>query len=289
MIDTVEGGAVESATAAADPPTRPPITVGLMVVPVYGELAPMREAWIEADAMGVDRLYTADHFFPSVLKDDATKEELYGKNFEALTIQAAMAATTRQAEISCLVTSNAYRNPNLLADMGRTIDHICGGRFVLGIGTGYYRLDFDEYGYEYGTAASRLADLERSLPIIRARWERLNPPPLHRIPILIGGGGERITLRLVAEHADEWHFFGSPEEMSHKASVLAGWCEQVGRDPAEIRRTASVGSVDPSYIPYREPDPYLELGVTHFIAPAVGPNWDLSELAKLLAWRERQL
>ena len=137
----------------------------------------------------MDRLYAADHFFPSVLKDDATSEELYGKNFEALTIQAAMAATTEQAEISCLVTSNAYRNPNLLADMGRTIDHISGGRFVLGIGTGYYRLDFDEYGYEFGTAASRLGSLERSLPIIRARWERLNPPPLHRIPILIGGGG----------------------------------------------------------------------------------------------------
>jgi probable F420-dependent oxidoreductase len=289
MTDKADGGVLETVAATREPRPRPRLTVGLMVVPIYGDYARMRAAWIEADAMGADRLYTADHFFPSVLKDDATDGELHGKNFEALTIQAAMAATTQQAEISCLVTSNAYRNPNLLADMGRTIDHISGGRFVLGIGTGYYRLDFDEYGYEFGTPASRLRDLERSLPIIRLRWQRLNPPPLHPIPILIGGGGEQITLRLVAEHADEWHFFGSPEEMAHKGSVLARWCEQVGRNPGEIKRTASVASVDPSYIPYREPDPYLELGVTHFIAPAVGPDWDLSELAKLLAWRDRQL
>jgi probable F420-dependent oxidoreductase len=254
----------------------PRVTIGLQVIPQHGDFEAMKRAWVEADGLGVDRIYNWDHFFP--LSGDSN-----GKHFESLTVQAAMAALTKRAEISSLVICNSYRNPSLLADMARTIDHISGGRFVLGIGSGWFQKDYDEYGYEFGTAGSRLRDLARALPIIKARWERLNPPPLRRIPILIGGGGEKVTLRIVAEHADIWHAFGDPATLKRKSDILDDWCAQVGRDPAEIQRSTSVSRLTGER---QDANRLLELGFTDFIVSIQGPDWDLKPLERALAWRD---
>jgi probable F420-dependent oxidoreductase len=253
------------------------VTVGLQVVPQHGDYGPMKRAWLEADALGVDRIYNWDHFFP--LSGSSS-----GKHFESLTIQAAMAALTTNAEISSLVICNSYRNPNLLADMARTIDHISGGRFILGIGSGWFRKDYDEYGYEFGTTGSRLRDLDRALPVIKRRWEQLDPPPLRRIPILIGGGGEKVTLRIVAQHADIWHSFGDARTMKRKSDILDDWCARVGRDPSEIQRSATVHRLNGDII---SADDYLELGFTDFVVSTQGPDWDLGPMKRLLAWRDR--
>src|SRR5436853_2765847 len=146
-----------------------------------------------------------------------------------------MVTLTQRAEIGCLVTCNSYRHPTLLANMAKTVDHISNGRLILGIAAGWFERDYKEYGYEFGTAGSRLAALEEALPIIRHRWEADMPKPIQQhIPILVGGGGEKKTLRIAAKYADIWHSFGSVSTLAHKMEVLDGWCKEVGRDPREI-------------------------------------------------------
>jgi alkanesulfonate monooxygenase SsuD/methylene tetrahydromethanopterin reductase-like flavin-dependent oxidoreductase (luciferase family) len=126
--------------------------------------------------------------------------------------------------------------------MARTIDHISGGRLILGIGAGWFEKDYTEYGYDFGTPGTRIAALSESLPRIRSRWSRLNPSPTRSIPILVGGGGEQKTLRLAAEYADIWHGFGNVETLARKNRILDEWCAKVGRDPGEIERSTSARS-----------------------------------------------
>ena len=267
------------------------IKIGVQVVPQYGDMGPMRETWLEAERLGADVIYTCDHFFPMIIDEAAATAREHAKqpdanNFEATTIQAAMAATTTRAEIGCIVHANSYRNPNLMADIARTIDHISGGRFILGIGSGYQQRDYAEYGYEYGTAKSRLLDLKRDLPIMKARFEKLMPRPMRRIPIMIASMGEQIGMRIVAEHADMWHVYGTIEQIAQKTEVLRRICDEVGRNFDEIELTTFyipelVGSEN------ADPSAFLDLGIRHIIAVAPkGPAWDLSTLKDLLAWRD---
>jgi probable F420-dependent oxidoreductase len=191
-------------------------------------MADLRTAWKAADALGVDSIWVWDHFFP--LYGDPSAE-----HFEAYTILAAMAADTSTARIGALVTCNSYRNPQLLADMARTIDHISGGRFILGLGSGWFERDYTEYGYEFGTAPGRLKELAAAIPVMNDRLGKLHPGPVNgSIPILIGGSGEKVTLRLVAEHADGFNTFGPLEHFAHKNSVVDDWCAKLERDPSTI-------------------------------------------------------
>ena len=124
--------------------------------------------------------------------------------------------STCKLAIGCLVTCNTYRNAALLSDMAKTVDHISNGRLILGIGAGWFERDYEEFGYDFGTAGGRLVDLERSLEIIRHRWEIDVPSPVRNpIPILVGGGGEKKTLRIAARYANMTHTFGDPETLVH--------------------------------------------------------------------------
>jgi alkanesulfonate monooxygenase SsuD/methylene tetrahydromethanopterin reductase-like flavin-dependent oxidoreductase (luciferase family) len=166
--------------------------------------------------------------------------------------------------------------------MARTVDHISGGRLILGIGSGWFERDYEEYGYGFGTVGSRLRDLDRDLPIIKERWQKLNPPPTRQIPICIGGRGKKVTLRITAEHAAIWHGFGDVETMRDLNGVLDDWCEKVGRNPAEIERSTSIRPDNADDI-----DALVEVGCTHLIVSADGPDYDLALLHDVLAWRSK--
>jgi probable F420-dependent oxidoreductase len=251
-----------------------PVRIGVQIQPQHADYAEIRRAVAAAEDAGVDAVFTWDHFFPLYGEAD-------GKHFECWTILGAWAEATDRVEIGALVTCNSYRNPELLADMARTVDHISGGRLILGIGAGWFERDYDEYGYEFGTPGSRLDALAEALPRIRSRWSKLNPPPTRHIPVLVGGGGEKRTLRYTARHADIWHGFGDAAKLGHKNAILDDWCRTEGRDPGEIERSAGVsGSPD-------ENGPLLiEAGTTFFTVGLSGPRYDVAKVTDWVAFRD---
>lgn len=251
-----------------------PVRIAVQLQPQHADYAQIRDAVLRAEDAGADVVFNWDHFFPLTGEPD-------GKHFECWTMLGAWAEQTSRVEIGALVTCNSYRNPELLADMARTVDHISGGRLILGIGAGWFERDYDEYGYEFGTPGSRLADLSQALPRIKERWTRLNPPPTRDIPVLVGGGGERKTLRYTAEHADIWHSFADLETLRHKSAVLDQHCADIGRDPGEIVRSVGVKGD-----PRDSGEALVEAGATLFTVSASGPDYDLSGLSEWVAWRD---
>jgi probable F420-dependent oxidoreductase len=207
--------------------------IGVHLRPQHTSMQALRAAWQAADGLGVDSITVWDHFFP--LTGDPA-----GAHFECWSLLAAMAVDTRRAQIGAIVSAISYRNPDLLADMARTVDHLSGGRLILGLGAGNSERDHAAYGLPFGTPGERLARLRDGVQRIKARLPQLNPAPIGPLPMLIAGGGERVTLRLVAEYADMSNTPGAPDVVKQKNGVIDSWCERVGRNPADIERTCNI-------------------------------------------------
>ncbi len=253
-----------------------PVRLGVQVQPQHATYPKIRDTVRELEELGVDILFNWDHFFPLSGEPD-------GLHFEAWTELASWAEMTSRVEFGTLVNCNSYRNADLQADMARTLDHISGGRFIFGTGSGWFERDYDEYGYEFGTAGQRLDALAEALPKIEARWAKLNPPPVRDIPVLIGGGGEKKTLRIVAQHADIWHSFTAPDDLQRKLDILAEHGAAVGRDVSQIEISNELRNRDEAYA-----DSLRELGVTLFTLGITGPDYDLAPVKRWLAWRDAQ-
>ena len=201
-----------------------------------------------AEDAGYDRVFVMDHFYqlPGI---GAPEEPM----FECYAMLSALAQHTERVRLSALVTGNTYRNPALLAKTITTLDHVSHGRATLGIGAGWFQLEHDALGFPFGTFGERFEKLEEALQIIgpMLRGERPSlagkhyqveeavnsPAPVSRIPIMIGGAGEKKTLRMVAQYADESNLICADDEIPRKLDVLAGHCERLGRDRAEIAVT----------------------------------------------------
>ena len=257
------------------------VRLGVQVAPQHASYPTIRDTVVELEQLGVDILFNWDHFFPLSGEPD-------GLHFESWTELASWAELTSNVEFGSLVNCNSYRNPDLQADMARTLDHISAkdggtGRFIFGTGSGWFERDYDEYGYEFGTAGQRLDALAEALPRIEERWSKLNPAPTRKIPVLIGGGGEKKTLRIVAQHADIWHSFTPVEDLPRKLGILAEHGEAVGRDVSEIEVSNELRGADEATA-----DALLEAGVTLFTLGLSGPEYDIAQVKRWLTWRDAQ-
>ncbi|CCQ14118.1 putative uncharacterized protein [Rhodococcus sp. AW25M09] len=249
------------------------VKIGVQLQPQHApDYQLIRDAVLRSEDAGVDIVFNWDHFYPLY-------GDLDGAHFECWTMLGAWAEQTSNVEIGALVTGGGYRNPDLLADMARTVDHISGGRLILGIGAGWNEKDYDNFGYEFGTAGSRLALLKESLGRIRHRLDVGNPAPTRDIPILIGGGGEKKTLKMVAEYAHIWHSFADLEALKRKSEILAEHGTTVGRDVTGITRSVSWPGADTA-------QDFVDAGATLFTVGVNGPDYDLAELGQAIAWRD---
>ena len=232
-----------------------PLKLGANLWNQYTDWPAFLDGMLRAEDLGFDSLFTWDHVYPIV----GTWE---GPAIEAYTAMAAVASQTTRATIGHLVSANTFRNPALLAKMITTIDHISGGRAVLGIGAAWMEPEHTAFGLEYGDRpGTRLRWLAEALPIVRdmlggaqpssppdGRYAvqdvRNDPPPIQRrIPILIGGSGPKVTLRLVAEYADMNNLGNPIEDVLRSEAILLEHCQAVGRDERQIERTVELQRV----------------------------------------------
>ncbi|MEU0543319.1 LLM class F420-dependent oxidoreductase [Nocardia sp. NPDC005978] len=249
-----------------------PVRIGVQLQPQHApNYGLIRDAVRRSEDAGVDIVFNWDHFYP--LYGDPE-----GAHFECWTMLAAVAEQTERVELGALVTGGGYRNPDLLADMARTVDHISNGRLVLGIGAGWFQKDYDAYGYDFGTAGSRLALLKDYLARISDRLAKLNPQPVREIPILIGGGGEKKTLRLVAQYAHIWHSFAELDVLQRKSGILAEHCAEVGTDVNSIEKSVDWPGADKAA-------DFVAAGATLFTVGTGGPDYDLSVVEEAVRWR----
>ncbi|MBI3742777.1 MAG: TIGR03560 family F420-dependent LLM class oxidoreductase [Chloroflexi bacterium] len=214
--------------------------------------ADLKRAWLMADNSGMAWVSCWDHFY------EAPNRGGTGPVFEAVSTMAALAAVTKNVRVGCLVYSAGYRPPAILAKAAVTMDHISNGRVTLGIGAGWHQEEYRAYGFDYGSNRERLDMLEESVQIIqslltkdvttfegkyyRVENARFLPKPVQKkLPVMVGGQGEKRTLRIAARHADAWNAaYIAPEVFKHKNEVLDMWCEKEKRDPKTIERSINL-------------------------------------------------
>jgi alkanesulfonate monooxygenase SsuD/methylene tetrahydromethanopterin reductase-like flavin-dependent oxidoreductase (luciferase family) len=230
------------------------VKLGALLWQQYTDWPPLLGAAVRADHLGYDTLWTWDHLYP-IIGDSR------GPIFEGWLTLAAWAQATERIRLGLMVGANPFREPALVAKMATTLDHISGGRAILGIGAAWFEEEHEAFGLEFGSGVpERLRWLGEALPVMRGMLDgteptaagpryrskatRNLPPPLQRrLPILIGGGGERVTLKLVAKYADMCNIGGGIEAVRRKEPILLEHCVAVGRDPADIERTTGIGTV----------------------------------------------
>jgi F420-dependent oxidoreductase-like protein len=221
------------------------IRFGVQTAPQNTTWKELSATWKLIDSLDYDTAWTFDHFFP-ILSDPS------GPCFEGWISLAALAAGTSRVQAGVLVTGNTYRHPAVLAKMAATLDHASGGRLIMGIGAAWFEMEHNAYGIPFQTTAERIHRLDEAAEIIKRLWSETQvtfegryyqlkdaycePKPLQRPrpPIMIGGSGEKLTLKVVARHADQWNTFGSPELFRHKIEVLKEHCVAVDRNFDDI-------------------------------------------------------
>ena len=199
---------------------------------------------------GWDGIWYADHFMPNTSSAQGPAQEVWS-------ILSALAVAVPRLRLGPLVLGNTYRHPAVVAKMAATLDHISGGRLVLGMGAGWQENEHTKYAMQYHTVGKRLRMLDEACQVIKALFNEeranfdgryyqladapLDPKPLQKtLPLMIGGAGEKVTLRIVAQLADEWNVWGDVERLRQKMTILDQHCEQQQRDPASIQRSAAV-------------------------------------------------
>jgi F420-dependent oxidoreductase-like protein len=268
------------------------IRFGVQTAPQHVTYGALREAWRLIDQSGYDTAWLFDHFMP-ILSDPT------GPCYEGWTMLAALAGETSLAQIGILVTGNTYRHPAVLAKMGATVDHTSGGRLIMGIGAGWFEMEHSAYGIHFGTTAERIHRVDEACEVIKRLWTDrqanfdgqyyqlkdayCEPKPLQqpRPPLMIGGSGEKLMLRVIAKHADIWNTFGSPEVFRHKINVLKEHCAAVGRNFDEIEVSwAGMTYVTDSA---QEKQEMIARGAAMFGAPAemVAPGFLVGSPAEL--------
>jgi alkanesulfonate monooxygenase SsuD/methylene tetrahydromethanopterin reductase-like flavin-dependent oxidoreductase (luciferase family) len=229
-----------------------PLKLGADIWNQYTDWPAFKAAHLRAEELGYESLWTMDHIYPPNLPAN-------GPILEAFTLMAAIAEVTSRSSISVMVASNTYRNPAMLTKIITTIDHISDGRAILGVGAGWAEHEHEGFGFEFGSGpGERLRWLEEALPVMRGMLDGTEPssagphyairnaynepPPIQRrMPLLIGGSGPKVTLRLVAEYADMCNIGGSPEKVAERDAFLIEHCEAIGRDEKTIERSIDVG------------------------------------------------
>ena len=241
-------------TVASRTETTSELKMGVLPWGQYTDWPSLQRAGQRADELGYDSLWTWDHLYP-------IQGDWRGPIFEGYLTLAGWAGVTSHVTVGLMVGANTFRNPALTTKMVTTLDHISGGRAILGIGGAWFGREHEAYGIEFGSGfGERLDWLDEAVDLMRqmlhqeeatargvyyhAKRVRNNPAPLQdHLPILIGGDGEKKTLHTVAKYADAWNTGGSVEFVRHKDEVLRRWCQEVGRDEAEIERTLGLGLV----------------------------------------------